>query len=218
MAEMGNKRLCRATAGIFHAPRRDEHLASRRGFWLELPQLFPPLSALFHPGHPARALPELKKGETMRMLGTKRGGAGGRGEEEGAEGRAGTGSLSHRQGEEEGGRRRCKEGVRGEARGRELPLSLESGFSDGNGGSAAALGQWPRSLRSPRAQRSGGRCRGAPLRCPRPGQGEGGPAAAPAAARAAGPGARKPAGRMLTSWGEGGEGRRERKAERFQHK
>lgn len=30
--------------------------------------------------------------------------------------------------------RRWKEGVRGEARARELPLSLESGFSDGNGG------------------------------------------------------------------------------------
>lgn len=71
MAEMGNKRLCRATAGIFHAPRRDEHLASHRGLWLELPQLFPPLSPLFHPGQSARVLPGLEeKGERIRTLGT----------------------------------------------------------------------------------------------------------------------------------------------------
>lgn len=71
MAEMGNKRLCRATAGIFHAPRRDEHLASHRRLWLELPQLFPPLSPLFHPGEPARVLSGLEeKGERVRTLGT----------------------------------------------------------------------------------------------------------------------------------------------------
>lgn len=84
-------------------------------------------SHLFHPGQPARVLSELKeKGERMRMLGTERGGAGRRGEEEGQEGRGGTDSLSEGEG--------WKEGIRGEARARELPLSLESGFSDGNGG------------------------------------------------------------------------------------
>lgn len=70
MAEMGNKRLCRATAGIFNAPRRDEHLASHRRLWLELLQSFPLLSPVFHPGQPARALPELEE-KRMRMLGTE---------------------------------------------------------------------------------------------------------------------------------------------------
>lgn len=77
-------------------------------------------------------------------------------------------------------------------------------------GSAAALGQWPPSLRSPRAQRSGGTLPGSPARLPPArGRARGGCAGAAAATRAqpgrspGALGARKPAGRMLTSWGEG---------------
>lgn len=174
MAEMGNKRLCKATAGIFHAPRRDEHLASHRGLWLELPQLFPPLSPLFHPGQPARA----QNGERMRMLDTERGDAGRRGEEEGHEGRGGTGSLSAPRGRKvEGGGSRRGEGT-GAA-----PFPLKAAFQMEMAGSAAALGQWP--LRCAlRGHKGAGGAAGEPRSAPP------GPAAATRAQPGRSPGAR----------------------------
>lgn len=107
----------------------------------------------------------------MRMLGTERGGAGRRGEEEGQEGRGGTGqSPSARRGRAE----RWKEGVRGEARGRELPLSLESGFSDGNGGVSSSPWTMAPFAPLPEGTKERGDAAGEPRSAPPgPGQGEG---------------------------------------------
>lgn len=64
-----SERLCRATAGIFHAPGQDEHFTSPRGLWMELPYLLLPPCPLFHWGQAVLVPLELKEeGERRRML------------------------------------------------------------------------------------------------------------------------------------------------------
>lgn len=227
-----SERLCRATAGIFHAPRKDEHLESPRGHCLELPHLFSPPSPLLHPDN--------LRWCSLSWRRRRRGGGcwrRGRLEEEerrkGRRDKEGAGRLSTQRGRGEGWKGSGGQGgglwrSRGDG---ELPLSHESSFSDGNG--RVSSSPWTMALfgRLPVATKNWGgrRWRSPSLLSPSLGQSEG-PSPGGALCRFAGcrqayhPGPRgtktgwKNANKMGGGTWEGEKRGRERKAERFQHK